>query len=592
MPLLPKKTLKNYPSIVLDLRALWNSLSKKLKIKFFQLLFLLLLGGVTEVISLGAIIPFLAILINPQEALQLPIVIWILEILRIDINKDFYGQLLLVFSAIMITAYMFRFLLTYSTVKFNYKLGHELGIGIYKNVLYDTYDIHIARNSSEIISGLHKLDRFIGLVLTSLTAFTSLVLIIFITTTLAFINPLMTVFMFFSLAISYIIFSFFSKNILKINSNIISSNTTRRFQAAQEGMGSIRDILLDNSQKVFLRDFKKLDHQLRNAQASNEIIGPSPRYLIEVVGILIIVFYAYYALNNFADASIIIPSLGILILGLQRLIPLGQQAYYGWTLFNGHKEIFHDVIRLIKGPAFKDKAKDENLIFNKKLEFKKISFRYSSHLPLILNDLNFKITKGSRVGIIGGTGCGKSTLVDLLIGLLDPSTGSILIDGLALEGKYKKSWQKNIAHVPQDVYLLDASFMANIAFGKLEEDIDIERVKWSSKKAQISDFIESSANGFHTLIGEKGVSLSGGQKQRIAIARALYKKSSVLVFDEATSALDVNTEKLLVSSLELLDSDITIIVIAHRLSTVASCDWVYKLNKGIIENQGSPQDML
>ena len=211
-------------------------------------------------------------------------------------------------------------------------------------------------------------------------------------------------------------------------------------------------------------------------------------------------------------------------------------------------------------------------------------------MPYTLNNINFKIKKGARIAIIGPTGSGKSTVADLIMGLLQPSEGSILIDGKFLSKKYYKFWRNSIAHVPQDVYLVDASFTENIAFGV--DVIDMERVIWASEKAQISDFINECKEGYKTFVGEKGVSLSGGQKQRIAIARALYKKSSILVFDEATSALDDNTEMSVVSSIESLGRDITTITIAHRLSTVAKCDWVYKLNNGILEAEGTPKEML
>jgi len=587
-----KKIKKNHQSICVDLSILWNSLSRKRKLQFFQLLFLLFLGGIAEVASLGAIIPFLAILINPQEALNIPLVAWVLEIFNFNIHKEVYGQLMVVFSIVIVIAYIVRFLMTYATAKFNSELGHDLGVGIYKNVLYEPYNVHISRNSSEIIGGFHKLEIFIWLILTTLNAISGAVLILFITVTLIFINPMLTILMLLCLSIAYALFSFFSKERLKNNSIVIGINSNKRIQAIQEGMGSIRDVLLDNSQKPFLGIYKKLDLEMRNAQISNEIIGPAPRYLIEVLGVLFIIFFAYLSINEHASASSILPTLAVLVLGLQRLIPLGQQVYYGWTRFNGEREIFHDIVKLIKEQADGEKVKSKDLIFNQKIEFKEVSFRYQNHLPLILNNLNFTIAKGSRVGIIGATGSGKSTVVDLLMGLLNPSHGKIIIDGVELTKEYSNSWKRNIAHVPQDVYLLDASFMENIAFGKRQDEIDIDRVIWSSKKAQISDFIDECDQGYDTLIGERGISLSGGQKQRIAIARALYKKSSILVFDEATSALDDVTEKSVVSSIELLGPEITTITIAHRLSTVANSDWVYKLNQGCIEDEGNPEDML
>ena len=579
-------------NLIYSLVTLWSVISRKCKLQFIQLSFLILLGGLSEVMTLGAIIPFLAILINPQDSLNIPLVYWVVDFFNFDILNGNYAGLMIIFSLVIVVANIVRYLLAFITVKFIYSLGHELSSTIYKNVLYESYAIHINRNSSEIIGGLSKVENFLWLVLTTLNALSGGVLILFITTTLIFINPLLTILIILGLSISYILFSLIFKDKLKANSRVISRNKNLEVKAVQEGMGSIRDILLDNTQKVFLGDFIKLDKQMRNAQTSNEIISPAPRYLIEVICILFIVFFAYLSINQNVKGSSVIVTISVLAVGLQRLIPLGQQVYYGWTRYNGNKEVFYDVVGLISKYENEDNILNEDISFNNKIEFKKVSFRYQKNLPLIIENLTFKIKKGSKVGIIGSTGSGKSTVVDLLMGLLSPSEGIISIDGKVLEKKYITSWKKNIAHVPQDVFLLDSSFKENIAFGKHYDEIDIDRVKWASKKAQISDFIENSSKGFDTLLGENGVALSGGQKQRIAIARALYKKSSVLIFDEATSALDVQTEKSVVSSIELLDDNLTTITIAHRLTSVLNCDWVYQLKNGYIIDQGAPKDII
>lgn len=579
-------------NLIYSLVTLWSVISRKCKLQFIQLSFLILLGGLSEVMTLGAIIPFLAILINPQDSLNIPLVYWVVNFFNFDILNGKYAGLMIIFSLVIVVANIVRYLLAFITVKFIYGLGHELSTTIYKNVLYESYAIHINRNSSEIIGGLSKVENFLWLVLTTLNALSGGVLILFITTTLIFINPLLTILIILGLSISYILFSLIFKDKLKANSRVISRNKNLEVKAVQEGMGSIRDILLDNTQKVFLGDFIKLDKQMRNAQTSNEVISPAPRYLIEVICILFIVFFAYLSINQNVKGSSVIVTISVLAVGLQRLIPLGQQVYYGWTRYNGNKEVFYDVVGLISKYENEDNILNEDISFNNTIEFKKVSFRYQKNLPLIIENLTFKIKKGSKVGIIGSTGSGKSTVVDLLMGLLSPSEGIISIDGKVLEKKYITSWKKNIAHVPQDVFLLDSSFKENIAFGKHYDEIDIDRVKWASKKAQISDFIENSSMGFDTLLGENGVALSGGQKQRIAIARALYKKSSVLIFDEATSALDVQTEKSVVSSIELLDDNLTTITIAHRLTSVLNCDWVYQLKNGYIIDQGAPKDII
>ena len=257
-----------------------------------------------------------------------------------------------------------------------------------------------------------------------------------------------------------------------------------------------------------------------------------------------------------------------------------------------HKKAFNDVIDLISENLENQTNNAKELIFNEKIEFIDVTYKYEKHGSKVLTNLNFKIKKGARIGIIGSTGSGKSTLVDLLVGLLTPTSGKILIDDIQLTQEYLQSWREKISYVSQDIYLLDNTFFINVAFGENKESIDEERVQWACKKAQISNFIDDCADGYKTLIGENGVYLSGGQKQRIAIARALYKNSSILVFDEATSALDNKTEKSIVAAINNLDSEITTISIAHRLSTIENCDWVYRINDGSIKVEGLPKDVI
>lgn len=585
-------TAKNNKNFSFRLKTLWSLMSKKLKLRFVQLLSLVALGGFAEVASLGAIIPFLAILINPTEANDIALVSWAIKFFNLDVLNGNYGQLMIIFSIIIVIANTIRYLLIYMTFKFNYGLGHEIGIAIYRKALYEPYSVHIARNKSEVIGGFNKLELFIWMVLTSLNAVSALLLAIFITLTLVIISPLLTSLILFGLGVIYTLFYLLSKKKLLKNSNTISLSTNKRIQSVNEGLGSIRDIILGNKQESFLRSFIKFDKGLRSAQLSNEVIGPAPRHLIEVSCILFIVFFAYYSINDQENASTIIPSIGVLVVGLQRLIPLGQQIYYGWTKYHGEKEAFYDVIGLVSENKINKEIDSKKIEFERQIEFKNVSFKYRENASFVLKDLSFTIQKGSRIGIVGGTGSGKSTLVDLLVGLLAPSHGKILIDDVLLESQNEKSWRRKIAYVSQEVYLLDDTFLVNVAFGEKEKSINFNRAKWACEQAQISDFIENTQNSYHTIIGENGVSLSGGQVQRIAIARALYKKSSILVFDEATSSLDYKTEQSVVSSIGQLDSEITTITIAHRLTTVENCDWVYEIKNGLISAEGEPKDVL
>jgi ABC-type multidrug transport system fused ATPase/permease subunit len=278
-----------------------------------------------------------------------------------------------------------------------------------------------------------------------------------------------------------------------------------------------------------------------------------------------------------------LPVLGALALGAQRLLPLMQLVFNGWTRVATNVHALDDVLRVLEAPVhgtWLQGAKSE-VAFNIDIAFRNVAFGYTLGEPPVLNDVNFVIPKGSRVGIIGKTGSGKSTLVDLLMGLLDPSEGSIEVDGWRLDDTTRRAWQQQIAHVPQAIFLADATIAENIAFGVDPGIIDLERVRDAARQAEISDFIETLPHTYDTSVGERGVR----QRQRVGIARALYKQASVLVFDEATSALDVQTEAAVIDSVERLDRALTVFIIAHRLSTVERCNIILNVSVGRLELQ-------
>jgi len=577
---------------VKDFLILYEKLSKDKKSLFFRLFLLMLVGGLAEVVSLGMVFPFLAVLIDPQQALDIPFISWTLGLFNSSLDKSIY-QVALLFLVIIVVANTIRFLLITTAVKFNFEAGHELSVEIYKNALYRTYTKQLNSNSSEIVGGLNKLENLVWIILSVINFISGIVMIIFIITALAFINPKLTFLILFGLSSIYAIFSVISRNKLSLSSQAISVNGNKRIQSVQEGLSSIRDILLNHDQQVFIDRFSKIDWNMRSAQISTNIIAPTPRFVVESLSMIFIVSFAYVSVINSDNATYVVPILGVLVMSLQRLIPLAQQVYFGWSQFNGNRGILHDVALLVNQNTYQySKAIVGGIDFQDYIKFKDVSFRYKPTSPLVVDKINFEIAKGSKVGFIGGTGSGKSTIVDLLLSLVRPVDGEILIDGIGLSEENHFEWQKHVAHVPQSVYLLDGSFEENIAFGVDSKNIDIDLVKRSAEKAKISKFIDSCSDGYNTKIGESGSLLSGGQIQRIGIARALYKRASVLIFDEATSALDGTTEKEVIDEISNLGEDVTIIIVTHNLSTLKNSDWVYKLDQGVIIKEGPPKSML
>jgi ATP-binding cassette subfamily B protein len=323
-------------------------------------------------------------------------------------------------------------------------------------------------------------------------------------------------------------------------------------------------------------------------------IVASPRYVMEAIGMVLIAALAYGLSKQSGGVAAAVPILGALALGAQRLLPTLQQAYAAWANLAARQDSLADAIDLLKQdlPPEAWAPMPPAMQFMESIRFRKVRFRYLDDGPWVIAGLDMTIPKRARVGFVGTTGSGKSTTIDLLMGLLTPTEGQIVVDGVPLTGERLLSWQRAIAHVPQSIFLIDASLVENIALGVPRTQIDMKRVKEAARQAQLANFVESLRDGYDTHVGERGVQLSGGQRQRVGIARALYKEASVLIFDEATSSLDNETEKAVMDAIESLNRDITILLIAHRLTTVKRCDLILELVHGKLAAQGSFEQLL
>jgi ATP-binding cassette, subfamily B, bacterial PglK len=333
---------------------------------------------------------------------------------------------------------------------------------------------------------------------------------------------------------------------------------------------------------------------LRRAQGDNVFIAQSPRYAMEALGMMLIAALAYGLSRQDGVVATTLPILGALALGAQRLLPALQQGFGAWASIAGSQASLADTITLIDQPLPAEmlQAAPAPLPFREAIRMRAVRFRYTDTGPWVLDGLDLIIPKGARVGLVGGTGSGKSTTLDLLMGLLSPTEGEVVIDGEPLRGSRIRAWQRTIAHVPQSINLADTTVAQNIAFGVPREAIDMQRVQQAAQQAQIAEFIESGPRAYDAFVGERGIRLSGGQRQRIGIARALYKRASVLVLDEATSALDNATERSVMDGIEALHRDLTILIIAHRLTTVRRCHTIVELQYGRVVAQDSYEKLL
>jgi ABC-type bacteriocin/lantibiotic exporter with double-glycine peptidase domain len=566
--------------ITILLKRLWHHISPRRRGQFGLLLVLTVLSSLAEVVSLGAVLPFIGILTQPEKVFTSPWLAGLVRALGITSAAELVLPLTIGFGLAALIAGGLRLLLLWVSIRLGNATGADLSIEVYRRTLYQSYSVHIARSSSEIISGItQKVGTATGVLISVVAVITSTSLFIAIMMTLLAIDPMVAIVAVMSFGSAYGLIAWHTRRRLVDNSHCIAQEQTQVVKALQEGLGAIRDVLLDGTQKVYCNIYQKAILRLQRAGGENTFINQAPRYAMEALGMALIAIFVLALSHRAGGVASALPILAMLALGAQRLLPLMQQLYGNWSVVAGSKAALADVLALLEQPlpAGAHLSEPEPLTLKQAITFENVSFKYNSHAPWVLQEINLAIPKGARVGIIGSTGSGKSTAVDLLMGLLEPTQGQILIDGKEVGVTNQRAWQRAVAHVPQSIYLADTSIAENIAFGVPFDQIDLDRVRKSAQQARIAEFIESRPEAYSAIVGERGVRLSGGQRQRIGIARALYKQASVLIFDEATSALDNETEQSVMQAIEGLSTDLTLFIIAHRLTTLKNCDVIVKL---------------
>jgi len=581
-------------SITTLLRRLWYHISPRRRRQFALLLVLMLLASFAEILSIGAVLPFLGVLTAPERIFEMPVAQPIIQALKLTESKDLLLPLTIAFGLAALIAGAMRLLLLWASTRLSFATGADLSISIYRRTLYQSYTVHCARNSSEVIDGISgKANGVIySIIVPTLTLISSSVMLAAILIALLAVQPVIALVAFGGFGLIYIVIVRLTRKQLLIDSRCVARESTQVIKSLQEGLGGIRDVLIDGSQETYCQIYRNADSPLRRSQGNSLFISASPRYGMEALGMLLIAALAYSLAQQVDGIAKAIPILGALALGAQRLLPVLQQAYGSWTQINSGQASLKDTLELLDQPL-PDYANQSitQIPFNQSITLRQLGFRYGEQSPYVLNQLNLTITKGSRVGFIGTTGSGKSTLLDIVMGLLQPTNGLLEIDGRPITSTNHRAWQSHIAHVPQAIFLADSTIAENIAFGIPKDQIDHSRVKRAAEQAQISESIESWPKQYQTFVGERGIRLSGGQRQRIGIARALYKQADVIIFDEATSALDSETEQAVMQAIESLDKELTLLIIAHRLTTLKSCTQIVELDRGIIKSLGGYQDI-
>jgi ABC-type multidrug transport system fused ATPase/permease subunit len=578
----------------IGIRALFAAADRQRRSQLALVLLLTLVGACAELLTIGAVVPLIVIASNLSQADRIPLLGRLLQHIELGLELAPIVAAALLLAAGAIAATMLRVALNWATNLFVYGFHQDLVLAIFGRALEQPYEWHARQHSSTMLAAVEKAYLVtVGIVSPLINAATSAVMALIIATFLFIINPVAALIAMTVVGAIYATMTLTTRKVTHRISIAEANIRSVRIKTLQDALGGIRDIILDKTHDLFLGRMARLEHDYRGMLIQVNLIGTSPRLVVEGAVIVLVAALALWFDSRPGGVIQALPVLGALALGAQRLLPMVQLVYFGYANFSLHRNSLNDVVELLNLPDGSDAASSRTarpMPFRERLELRGVSFRYVGARSA-LSDTSLVIRRGQRIGIIGKTGSGKSTLVDILMGLLRATQGQMLIDDKPLQPADMANWMAQIAHVPQTIFLMDDSIAANIAFGLPEADVDHDRVEEAARKAGLGEFILRLPNGLATLVGERGVGLSGGQRQRIGIARALYKRASLLVLDEATSALDEDTEAAVMNAVEGLGDDITVVMIAHRMSTLANCDVIFRLSNGTVVEQG-PYDQF
>ncbi len=569
-------------------------LSKSERKNAFLLLLLILIMALLDMIGVASILPFMAVVTNPdviETNFILNKMFQISKIFGVENNRDFLFTMGVFVFFLLVFSLMFKAFTTYIQLRFVQMREHSISKRFVESYLHQPYIWFLNRNSadlgktmlSEIGSIVSKgMKPLIDMIAKGMISIALIILLIIVDPKLALIVGL-------SLSVAYlIIFLLTEKYLNKIGEERLKSNTLR-FTILNEAFGAIKGVKFAGLEEIYAKRYSKSSKSYARSLAFSNIIGQLPRYALEIIafgGIMLIILYLMAQKGNFNDA---IPIISLYAFAGYRLLPAIQQIYASFTKISFIIPSLNEVSSDFKNLRITDFKEDQKkLVLKKSIILNNINYIYPKSRITVLKDININIPAKSTIGLVGTTGSGKTTMVDIILGLLEAQSGTLEVDGQIITKQKIRSWQRIIGYVPQEIYLSDDTIQGNIAFGIESEHINEERVQEVAKIANLNEFVTKELEKkYLTTVGERGVRLSGGQRQRIGIARALYHKPQVLILDEATSALDIQTEKAVMDAVNNLRKDITIILIAHRLNTVKNCDIIFKLEKGKVVEQGN-----
>lgn len=575
---------------------IFGLLGRDERIKLFQIQFMIIFSSLLETLSVLSIGPFMTIVSSPEMVFTNRFFLEVSTFLNIQEPNNFlimFGGAILI---LMVLSAFFSMITIWRLSILGGKIGANLSTRMFKHYITLPFSFHLKTNSSELASKLivesNRMTHSVVLQLLYLNSKIALILLMILTILITVpIIAIVSTFLFFG---CYVAMYRFASNRLNRNGEVISVESRSRMQTINEGFGGIKDVLIYGLQKNFINKYARSTENYYASWSSNQVLSLLPRYAIEFAAYATMISAVLFLLFSFDNnLSKLLPVIAVFGLASMKLLPAFQQCYFSVSAMRANINSFfvvRDELIDIYNQENIVKKKDvlvNDITFLKSATLNNVSFHYDKNQNYILKDISIEFKANQTTGIVGASGSGKSTIISILTGLLPPSSGFVEVDGHKLTESNLRSWQKKIGFVSQNIFLLDASIRENIAFGNRAKDIDPKRMDQVIEMSQLDDFISTLPKGLETGVGERGVQLSGGQLQRVGIARALYSNPEIIVFDEATSNLDRISEKLIMETIASLRTSTTIIMIAHRLSTVKECDNIFLLNSGRVEDSGN-----
>lgn len=557
------------------------------------------MNSILDMIGVASILPFMAILTNPtiiETNAYLNYVFYELKTFGVNSEKDFLFVIGIFVFLLLIFSLALKAFTSYLQVKFVQMHEYEISRRLMKIYLYQPYHWFLSQNSAQL--GRNILSEVSAVVggglrpLVEVLAKGSITILLIIL--LIFVNPKITIIISLSLIVIYFaIFSSIQKYLKVIGKKRLDNNLLR-FKIINEAFSAVKELKLRSSENIYIKNFSKHAKTYGKTQAMASAISLLPRYILEGVAFGGILLLILYLMSQSGSVNKSLPLLSLYVFAGYRLLPALQQLYSAFSqlTFIGPSldKLIEDFRELQLIGYLKN---EEKLSFKKSITLNNVNYNYPNSTRATVKDINLSILSKTTVGFVGVTGSGKTTIIDIILGLLNSKSGNLKVDGKIITEQNLRSWQNIIGYVPQHIFLADDTIAANIAFGDETENFNLESIKKSAKIANLHDFVENELpQKYQTIIGERGIRLSGGQRQRIGIARSLYHDPKVLILDEATSALDNQTEKAVMDAINSLNKEITIILIAHRLNTVKKCDKIFLIDKGNLIKEGTFDEIV